>query len=96
MYYEWAESVQRQCAAANVPFFMKQFGSKPRVNYEHWLKSELSRGQMTIDISGIKADGDPARAAPFILRDSKGGDPSEWPKSLRVREFPTVREAVTA
>jgi protein gp37 len=28
----------------------------------------------------------------------KGGDPSEWPPSLRVREFPTVRdrEAVTA
>lgn len=30
--------------------------------------------------------------------DRKGGDPSKWPESLRVREFPTVetREAVTA
>jgi len=23
--------------------------------------------------------------------DSKGGDPSEWPEDLRVREFPEVR-----
>ena len=31
-------------------------------------------------------------------KDRKGGDPSEWPADLRVREFPTVehREAVTA
>ena len=30
------------------------------------------------------------------LKDRKGGDPSEWPESLRVREFPVVREVVTA
>jgi len=30
------------------------------------------------------------------LRDRKGGDQSEWPEHLRVREFPKVQEAVTA
>lgn len=27
---------------------------------------------------------------PIILKDKKGGDPSEWPEDLRVREFPTT------
>lgn len=26
----------------------------------------------------------------MMLRDPKGGDPSEWPADLRVREFPKV------
>ena len=25
-----------------------------------------------------------------FLRDPKGGDPSEWPEDLRVREFPEI------
>lgn len=27
----------------------------------------------------------------FALKDKKGGDPSEWPEDLRVREYPAVR-----
>ncbi|TXH54378.1 MAG: DUF5131 family protein, partial [Desulfurellales bacterium] len=27
---------------------------------------------------------------PLALTDKKGGDPSEWPEDLRVREFPAV------
>jgi protein gp37 len=58
----WAESLQEQCKAAGVAFFMKQVGSKP-IGPNHLI--------------------------PHIpLRDRKGGDPSEWPESLRVREFP--------
>jgi protein gp37 len=30
------------------------------------------------------------------IKDRKGGDPLEWPEALRVREFPAVREVVTA
>lgn len=30
------------------------------------------------------------------LRDSHGGDWDEWPADLRVRQFPTIREAVHA
>lgn len=60
----WAESLLKQCKAAEVPFFFKQTGSNP-----YWSK-------------------------PFnqpdwpILVSAKGGDMSEWPEHLRVREFP--------
>lgn len=37
---------------------------------------------------------DPGRSAfshdPLILKSRKGGDPSEWPEELRVREFPRI------
>jgi len=33
-------------------------------------------------------DLDPARGGRYVLRDRKGGDMSEWPEDLRVREFP--------
>jgi protein gp37 len=32
--------------------------------------------------------GDPATSGHYILKDKKGGDPSEWPSDLRVRETP--------
>lgn len=28
----------------------------------------------------------------FIVAYSPGGDPAEWPESLRVREFPSLRK----
>jgi protein gp37 len=37
-----------------------------------------------------------ARASGKSMQDSHGGDMSEWPEDLRVREFPKVREAVAA
>jgi hypothetical protein len=30
----------------------------------------------------------------YGLRDPKGGDPSEWPEDLRVRELPAIAAAV--
>ena len=32
--------------------------------------------------------GDPVRVK---LRDAKGGDPTEWPEDLRVRQFPSCQ-----
>lgn len=28
----------------------------------------------------------------FVTRDSKGGDPAEWPEDLRLRQWPTTGE----
>ena len=72
----WAESLQAQCGAAGVPFFMKQVGSNPVA---------------TGSLHGLAC-------TVFPNKKSKGGDVSEWPAHLRVREFPAVthREAVTA
>jgi len=36
------------------------------------------------------------QGATHVWHDRKGGNPAEWPEHLRVREFPTIREAVSA
>jgi hypothetical protein len=81
----WAESLLEQCKAAGVPFFMKQVGSKPyihrtRKNVDFQADGvSVKVGQIEISTSGYK------------LADRKGGDISEWPEHLRVREFPTSK-----
>jgi len=69
----WALSTIAQCEAAGVACFVKQLGSRPGVH----LHTELGRGMHVDD--GIER---------FIVRDPKGGDWSEWPEHLRVREWP--------
>lgn len=82
----WARAIVRQCQAAGVPVFVKQLGSC---------------------ITGVDLAGPPRSSPPrrdgflvhwmctekntFGLCDRKGGDPSEWPEDLRVREFPRGR-----
>jgi protein gp37 len=73
---EWIRSLVGQCRAARVAVFVKQLGTKPT-------------GRMPT-LSG-PAD-DPTTHDPdhlLTIRDKKGGDPTEWPSDLRVREFPT-------
>lgn len=71
----WARSILRQCKEAGVACFIKQLGALPLV-------SVLECGGM----SALEAYSyDHLRVR---LSDSHGGDPSEWPADLRVREFP--------
>lgn len=81
----WARSIVQQCQAAGVAVFVKQLGAC---------------------ITGLKLDGPPFSSPPrregflvhwtrhedntFGLCDRKGGDPSEWPADMRVRELPKV------
>lgn len=69
-----ALKVVQQCQAANVPVFVKQLGANP------WVRTA----------KGYHAG---VRAWPYNVRyhltDKKGGDITEWPEELRVREFPT-------
>ncbi len=60
---EWAESTVDQFAAAGVPLFVKQIGSKPRQA-----------------CFGYACENDPR----------KGGDPMDWPRNIRVRQFPVT------
>jgi len=75
----WIRSIVQQCQAAGTACFVKQLGSYP-VGFEG-----------DTSIIGNKAQ-------PFgngswkRLSDSKGGNPSEWPEDLRVREFPLIEE----
>ena len=75
---DWFRAARNQCAAAGVPFFLKQLGRCPistRDEGEPWL--EL-----------IDGDGKPTGEWGFDGADRAGGDPSEWPDDLRVREYP--------
>ena len=72
----WARSTIAQCRAAGVPVFVKQLGARP-------MGPLRGLGGEPLDTAG----GMPARVG-LRLRDRKGGDPSEWPEDLRVREEP--------
>lgn len=79
----WIRSIVDQCEPAAVPVFVKQLGSNIIFNEieDCWgsrpPKSEFRR----------------SRRDWAMTRDPKGGDPSEWPEDLRVREFPTLAAA---
>ena len=91
---EWARSVIGQCKEAGVPVFVKQLGRYP---YEVAYPAEVTdaeahrwmRDQWThvVSESGEQWNRDWGRRT-----DPKGGDPSEWPEDLRVREFPPAKE----
>lgn len=87
MQLRWVRDLVRQCRAAAVPVLVKQLGrevlddgiSSPG---EHWPADKVRRP------IARRAEADPG----FVvsLRNAKGGDWSEWPSDVRVREFPEV------
>lgn len=78
---EWIRSIVRQCQHSGVPVFVKQTGSVvSHVNRSDAIQF-AALGSWRADESGSPLG--TARPA-----DAKGGDPSEWPEDLRVRELP--------
>ena len=77
---EWIRSIVKQCKAASVPVFVKQLGAWP---------VETNDGP-EMPMRWIPDDGGEAVARWYKPSDRKGGDPSEWPEDLRVREMPEV------
>ncbi len=99
----WIRSIVRQCQDAGVPCFVKQLGARPRINYYQWLRWCEERRWDSLDARIVtpeghewkcERDGQPRSDAlaefPNRVGDPKGGDPSEWPADLRVRQFPEV------
>jgi hypothetical protein len=78
----WARSTVVQCRAGGVPVFVKQLGARP-------FHGEC-RGFPHVpgDVTSPATTGDGEGRYFVKLRDRKGGDWSEWPEDLRVREFP--------
>lgn len=74
---EWIRSIVRQCKAAGVPCFVKQLGRFPQHDLGDGHGDNRIR-PLTKAVTGRS------------LNDRKGGDPSEWPADLRVREWPEV------
>lgn len=75
----WVRAIVRQGAEAKAPVFVKQFGARPD------FITPLAGGGQTIESMLRHGEYDPD---PIVLDDRKGGDPSEWPEDLRVRQWP--------
>lgn len=75
---EWIRSIVKQCQAVGVPVFVKQLGAKPYEIVGHGFHYAAPRHSP------------PVRYHKFI--DRKGGDMSEWPHDIRIREMPLVTE----
>lgn len=73
----WARTTVEQCKAAGVAVFVKQMGSNVRDRNDRFATETLAQEEH---------QGAPVR---IRLKSKKGGDPAEWPESLRVREFPS-------
>lgn len=77
----WMRSLQEQCTATGTAYFAKQLGSRPIWDGcarpgQHWPSGTRYR-----DNGGVWE---------IHLDDRKGGDPSEWPPDMRVRQIPEV------
>ncbi len=73
-------SIVRQCGAASVPCFVKQLGSKPYSDTDP-VNGTPMVGRIYQPTVGDDFD-------TYRIDDRKGGDPSEWPEDLRVRQMP--------
>lgn len=89
----WVRSIKTQCQAAHVSVFVKQMGSNvvTRNDMIEDVFDSCETGwpdpEVEYDIHGYREDFQGADCR-IRLFDKKGGDPSEWPEDLRVREFP--------
>lgn len=77
---DWIRSILRQCKTAQVPCFVKQLGKFVDID-----DCEDPAGFDRTCESGTDGRWYAELAHP------KGGDPSEWPEDLRVRQFPEVK-----
>lgn len=87
----WSRWIVQQCAINKTPCFNKQMGTfvvdrNDSFGYEKndW---NLDNTEAEHDINGFRENYQGADCR-IMLRDKKGGDISEWPEDLRVRQFP--------
>lgn len=84
----WARSVIRQCREAGVAAFCKQVGANIRDRNDAGFEGDTPHS-WPMDTRHEDIDqGYQGAEVRIRLRNPKGGDPSEWPEDLRVREFP--------
>lgn len=104
----WIRDLVRQCGAAGVATFVKQLGAvvwdRNDAGFDTDAEVWTETGEPTCptawpeplevehDVRGFREEyqGAPVRVR---LRSTKGGDPSEWPSDLRVRQMPDATEA---
>jgi len=78
---DWIRSLVGQCRKSDTSVFVKQLGSKPVSTFAEWNDGYHINGRLMGDVMH------------WQLNDRKGGDMSEWPEDLRIRELPTYSGA---
>lgn len=79
-----------QCRTAGIKIFVKQLGADPRQDLSDVIP-EACITDPEAEPSDIGAWEHHRHNAPLHLKDRKhGGDWSEWPKSIQIREFPVA------
>ncbi len=90
----WLEAIVSECKAAMVPVFVKQMGKWLTGSHEgfspsHW---DMGNGRIFVPpVIGPYVGQRPEGAVAFSVDGQKGGNQSDWPEPLRVREFPEAR-----
>jgi protein gp37 len=88
----WARSIRDQCQAAGVPYFFKQAGSRPFDSDAMRAVPGHDRRMTTVEEAtsdeSLAVLGACLDAGAVRLRDPKGGELSELPPDLQIREFP--------
>lgn len=83
----WIRSIIAQCQAASVPVFAKQIGARiaiPNDSLSEWPRDgDVLTCLEPDDIQPMQGE-----TWHYRLADVKGGDWSEWPADLKVRQFP--------
>jgi len=94
----WIRSLLRQCRTANVSCFVKQLGScvvdRNDAGFEG--DTDVSWPMDTRFDQEWSEQNYQGTLGQVRLRDRKGGDPSEWPEDLRVREYPSTTKGVAS
>lgn len=97
---EYIRSIVEQCREAGVACFVKQLGSNPVMNVYDWYdwceEEGWDRDEAKLIGWEYEWGQPPLGTLCFIPSKGKGGNPEEWPKDLRVREFPQVKQLVSA
>ena len=76
---EWIRDVRQQCQDAGVACFIKQMGAQPVADQPETMMDWAKHARFIGRGDGL---------ANVKLQSRKGGDMSEWPKDLRVRQYP--------
>lgn len=82
---DWILPIVKECKAADVACFVKQLGQNAVYTAANL---ELHPSAITDPRHFIKLHG--SKHHPNPLKDKKGGEMSEWPADLQVRQFPTI------
>lgn len=84
---DWIRSIVKQCKAAGTACFVKQLGAHVIDNGALAIADTFLAEQCWPDAVCERMNAGPPDAH-IRLKDSKGGDPEEWPEDLRVRKYP--------